>query len=308
MLTDLRLQNFRSYKDASFEFSPGVNIIVGPNASGKTNLLEAVLIIARGNSYRAKDSELIRFNKPWARLDSHSEISGKRTVKLIAQPETSKTFEIEDKKFKRLSKGRSLPVVLFEPNHLLLLSGSPERRRDYIDDMLEQTILEYSSTRRQYKRALAQRNALLKQAKKPSHIQLFPWNLRLSETAGQIVRARSQLVDKINKEAGLLYKILSNTNTELHLNYNSNWHPDGYQSNLLKKLESNLEIDHLRGFTTTGPHRDDLIVLLNGRLAQESASRGETRTVVLVLKIIELHIVQSAYNNQPPLLLLDRCV
>ena len=86
MITDLRLQNFRSYKDASFEMSKGVNIIVGPNASGKTNLLEAVLVLARGSSYRVRDQELVRFDQDWARLDSHNNSSGQRTVKITTRP------------------------------------------------------------------------------------------------------------------------------------------------------------------------------------------------------------------------------
>jgi DNA replication and repair protein RecF len=83
MVSDLRLQNFRSYKDELFEFEPGVNIIVGPNASGKTNLLEAILVLARGSSYRAKDSELIEFERPWSRLDAHLKSGSERIVKLV---------------------------------------------------------------------------------------------------------------------------------------------------------------------------------------------------------------------------------
>ena len=97
MISNLRLQNFRSYADASFEFEPGVNIVVGPNASGKTNLLEAVLVLARGSSYRARDAELVRFDKPWARLDGFFE---KQTRVIKIEP-PAKTFVIDDKSYKR---------------------------------------------------------------------------------------------------------------------------------------------------------------------------------------------------------------
>src|ERR1700691_5237283 len=103
MITDLRLQHFRSFGDSSFELSPGVNIIVGPNASGKTNLLEAILVLARGGSYRAKDGELVQFGQPWARLDGHSEKSGQRTVKIGRETEPSKLYELDGQAFKRLS-------------------------------------------------------------------------------------------------------------------------------------------------------------------------------------------------------------
>lgn len=305
MLSDLRLQNFRSYKDGSFEFSPGVNIIVGPNASGKTNLLEAILITARGSSYRAKDSELVRFNQPWARLDCDLIDGGKRTIKLVVDPKPEKSYILNNKTYKRLSIAHSLPVVLFEPNHLQLLSGKPEYRRDYLDDLLEQIMPGYGTLRRRYRRTLAQRNTLLKQATSPSQTQLFPWNVRLSELAGQIVRARTQIVTEAHNKASKLYMELSRTKTKLNLTYHSNWPAESYQSHLLKKLETNLEIDRLRGFTSTGPHRDDLTILFDNHPAQESASRGEARTAVLVLKIIELQVLQAAHDGQAPILLLD---
>jgi DNA replication and repair protein RecF len=304
MITDLRLQNFRSYTDSSFELSPGVNIIVGPNASGKTNLLEAVLVLARGGSYRAKDTDLIRFSKPWARLDSHSENSGQRTVKILSEPIPGKDYEIDGKKFKRLSLQHSLPVVLFEPTHLQLFSGGPERRRDYLDDLLEQTTPGYGALRRQYKRTLSQRNSLLKQASQPNETQFFPWNVRLSQLAGQIVRARHGIAARINTEIPQLYKDLSKTNTGLTVEYGSRWPISSYESRFLSRLEHSLQDDRLRGFTSTGPHREDLIVLLDGHPVQEVASRGEVRTAVLALKIIELKIIEDA-RGQTPLLLLD---
>lgn len=305
MITDIRLQNFRSFRDASFELSPGVNIIVGPNASGKTNLLEAVLVLAKGMSYRARDNELIRFGKPWARLDSHNEDSSQRTVKIIGEPEPSKHYEIDGKNFKRINLNHSLPAVLFEPGHLRLLNGGPDRRRDYLDDLLEQTIIGYGTARRQYKRALAQRNRLLKQTRQASQEQLFPWDVRLSQLAGVIVRARGELVDNINKRITSLYKQLSQAKTRVTVTYNNRWPAEAYESHFLKKLESSHADDRLRGFTSSGPHREDLIITFDGRPAQETASRGELRTAVLALKIIELELVKASRDGQPPLLLLD---
>jgi len=304
MISDLRLQHYRSYKDESFEFSPGVNIVVGPNASGKTNLLEAVLVLARGNSYRAKDGELVQFEQPWARLDAHLANGGQRTLKLTLEPAASKIYELEGKEYKRLSLAHTLPVVLFEPNHLQLLAGSPERRRDYLDDLLEQTTPGYGTTRRQYRRALAQRNALLKQSHRTSAQQVFPWNVRLSQLAGQLVRARSALTARINDEISGLYKELSRTKTKVIAEYQATWPTEAYETNLLKKLEHNLDLDNQRGFTGSGPHREDLLVSFDGRPAQETASRGETRTAVLALKIIELKIIEAA-RETTPLLLLD---
>jgi DNA replication and repair protein RecF len=304
MITDLRLQYFRSYDDASFELSPGVNIIVGPNASGKTNLLEAVLVLARGGSYRARDADLISFDQPWARLDSHSESSGRRTVKIIAEPQPGKTYEIDDKSFKRLSLQHSLPVVLFEPTHLQLFGGGPEKRRDYLDVLLEQTLTGYSTTLRHYKRTLAQRNNLLKQGRSLTDNQMFAWNVRLSQLGGQIARGRTELVEGINQQITSLYKELSKTKTSVTVEYGARWPVDSYESRFLSKLENSLDDDRLRGFTSSGPHREDLVVLFDNHPAQEVASRGEVRTAVLALKIIELKIIEDA-RDKTPLLLLD---
>jgi DNA replication and repair protein RecF len=278
--------------------------VVGPNASGKTNLLEAVLVIARGSSYRVHDAELVRFDQPWARLDTHADNGEQRTVKIINEPNPGKSYEVGGKEYKRLSLQYSLPVVLFEPNHLQLLSGSPERRRDYLDDLLEQTTPGYGATRRQYRRALAQRNALLKQPHNSSQSNVFPWDLRLSQLAGQIVRARHNLVEQINAEAGGLYKKLSGSKTKVSANYQSRWAPEHYESHLLKKLESGFDEDRLRGFTSAGPHREDLEVLFDDHPATEVASRGEVRTTILALKIIELRLLEAA-RDKTPLLLLD---
>jgi DNA replication and repair protein RecF len=291
MLTDLRLQKFRSYTEESFEFSPGVNIIVGPNASGKTNILEAILVLTRGASYRAKDSELVQFDQPWARIDGHSELSGLRTVKLTIQPEISKTFEIDGKSYKRLNLEHSLPTVLFEPEHLRLLVGSPERRRDYIDTLLEQTI--------------SQRNNLLKQHQSNPGDQIFAWNLRLSQLAGVIMRARREVVTTINQDIGTLYKQLSQTKNKLTLVYQNQWPIDNYETQFLKKLETDFVVDQQRGFTGSGPHREDLQISFDDRLAQETASRGEVRTAVLALKLIELELIKSVRNINPIILLDD---
>lgn len=151
MIHDIRVQNFRSYKDSAFEFGDGVNIVVGPNASGKTNLLEAILVVARGTSYRTKSArDLVQFDKDWARLEASTE-TGQRILKIDNQQEpATKTFDINSQIYRRLPLGKTLPVVLFEPEHLRLLNGQPERRRDYLDDILEQTISGYGKLRRDY--------------------------------------------------------------------------------------------------------------------------------------------------------------
>ena len=305
MIHSLRLQNFRSYSDESFEFEPGVNIIVGPNGSGKTNLLEAILTIASGSSYRAGDAELIRFEQPWARLDAHAQ-TYPRTVKLDSTSgKVLKSYLFDDKPYKILTLNHSLPVVLFEPNHLQLLNGAPELRRFYLDNLLEQTLPGFGATRKHYRRALTQRNALLKSHKSPDKDQLFVWNLRLSELGGAIAGARLELVSEMQKVFPKLYtKLSGNKKTKVSLAYKSKLPADNYETSLLKALENSFEQDSVRGFTSFGPHRDDLVVLFDGRPAGEVASRGETRTALLALKVYELELLEEK-RGQKPLLLLD---
>ncbi len=306
MITNLRLQHFRSYDDASFEFGDGVNIIVGPNASGKTNLLEAVLVIARGSSYRVSDMELVRFDAPWSRLDADT-LTGQRTVKL--QPGSAekwlKSFEIDGQLLSRLTASRLLPVVLFEPNHLSLLHGSPDLRRAFLDDLLEQTNPRFGALRRHYRRVLYQRNTLLKKQPRDIHDQLFVWNVRLSELGGQIASSRQQLIARFSEHMSSLYEELSHQSNHVTLEYTSRFSADNYESQLLHKLETGVEQDMLRGFTAYGPHRDDMGVYIDGHAASDAASRGETRTLVLTLKLLELQLLEELRGEQPLLLLDD---
>jgi DNA replication and repair protein RecF len=303
MITDIRLQHFRSYSDATFEFGEGVNIIVGPNASGKTNLLEAIQLVCLGGSYRARDRELIKFNKPWARLDAHTG-AGERSIKLETQETlVKKTFIVGGQIHARLPFAKSIPAVLFEPEDLQLLRGGPQRRRDFLDDLLEQTIPGYSKLRRQYLRALSQRNSLLKKGHHIAEQQIFAWNLRLSELGAQIVGHRRGLLKRLNDDLPAIYQKLSHSKTPITLEYVGANSGD-YGSWLLRKLESSLDLDLARGFTGTGPHRDDIAVILKDHPTQTSASRGEVRTLLLALKIVELKLLEEI-RGQRPILLLD---
>ncbi len=305
MITNIRLQNFRSYKDASFEFEDGVNVIVGPNASGKTNLLEAILVMSKGKSYRAKDTELVHEGAAWARVDL--QMGPKQQVlrlKLTGPEKIDKSFELDEKTFTRLSSARQIPAVLFEPDHLRILNGSPEMRRTFLDELIAQTDASYAAVLRQYKRVLAQRNRLLKNGGQSAQTQLFVWDIRLSELGSKIVVARQEMVKTINEHINQTYSKLAKKGGSLLLEYGVAAGPNGYATDFLKRLESERELDLLRGFTGAGPHREDIQVFVDKKPLTTVASRGEVRTLLLALKIIELDIVERA-RGQKPLLLLD---
>jgi DNA replication and repair protein RecF len=304
MITGIRLQNFRSYSDDSFEFEPGVNIVVGSNASGKTNLLESVLVLATGQSYRSRDNELVQRGKPWARLDGFF-AKQERSFKLVEQESgTSKSFVIDGKEYKRLGLARAAPAVFFEPNHLQLISRGPDQRRDYFDDLLERSQVGYKQTVAKYRRALAQRNSLLKKSQSYARTQLFAWNVRLSELGAQVAGARHKLTEDINKEISHSYSGIARKKSNVSLVYDSQFPIGNYASRLLSELEKNQELDFERGFTGAGPHREDILFYLNKLSVNQTASRGETRSLLLALKIFELELIKKA-REQAPIFLLD---
>lgn len=304
MLTNLRLQNFRSYKDESYEFEPGVNIIVGPNASGKTNLLEAILVLARGSSYRTRDLELVRFGAPWAKLTGFFE-KHQRIAKLEKTGETiKKTFELDDNSLHRLSLEREIPIVFFEPEHLQTLTSGPDARREFLDELIVRVRPGYKSTLSGYRRTLAQRNALLKRGQTYGEHQLFAWNVRLGELGQQIVLARLELIEDINKNLSKVYGRIANKRSRARLEYATKFPPSSYASRLVSQLEKDTKLDFERGFTAHGPHREDVLIYLNEHPIDQTASRGETRSLLLALKKLELEIIETA-RHQKPILLLD---
>ena len=305
MIDSIRLQRFRSYSDDSFEFEGGVNIVIGPNASGKTNLLEAILVLASGKSFRSGDVELVKFSASWARLDGYFG-AHERIAKLVKDNDkAAKTFSIDDKPYKRLSLDKTVPTVLFEPSHLQLISRGPDFRREYFDDVLGRTQSGFKSLSANYRRALAQRNALLKQSPTYAKKQLFAWNIRLSELGAQIAQNRSQLVGAIDKTIGGNYSKIANKRSKVELVYDSPFDIDSYSSRLLSKLEATERTDFERGFTAFGPHREDFVLKLNRQPAQTAASRGEIRSLLIALKIFELGLIEKTRGTKPIFLLDD---
>ena len=301
MLQTLELTHVRSYKSGLFQFSDSVNIIVGPNASGKTNLLEAIHMSTQGEAFKSDDLNMINHNSDWARIDSRYD-NENRTIKIKKSP-LSKIFVFDDIEKKRFPADKTIPTVLFEPTHLLLLGGEPERRRAYIDNLLTQTEAGYGTLLKSYKRVLSQRNRLLKQETiSPEH--LFVWDVQLADIAGKIFEYRKKYTDFLQEQITDNYQSVSGNEEVLEITYESKIPSIQYANELLKKLKHGFAVDQARGFTGYGPHRDDLKITINKYDARDNASRGETRSVVLALKLAELNILEQK-TGKKPLLLLD---
>lgn len=302
MIAEIRLQQYRSYADKSFYLAPGLNLVIGPNASGKTNLLESLIVLSSGKSYRASDDDLVMHDKAWARLDAKTDKEN-RTLTIELSPLKEKKLIIDNKPYKRITSRLQLPVVLFEPNHLFMLSGSPEARRNYLDGILDQTLPAYKKIKNDYIKVLRHRNALLKN-KQTSQTDLFPWNIRLSQLGGYIAKQRNEITGVLNRDISSIYQDISLSNENINLHYKPVADIDNYESGLLSKLEQNSMLDLLRGYTTNGPHREDLEILINNKPPSSVASRGEARTILIALKILEAITLEKALK-QNPLILLD---
>lgn len=178
-------------------------------------------------------------------------------------------------------------------------------RRQLIDEILDKTDSEFNRLKNTYQRTLKQRNSLLKQPLQQVKKQIFAWDIRLSELAGNYVKKRQDLLRKINDDISNVYSAIASKKNKLELRYESKVVGVDYASKLLFLLQQKLELDHMRGFTGYGPHRDDIAIVINTKDMRDVASRGETRSILLTLKVIESQILEKVHQKKPIFLLDD---
>jgi len=302
-LRELRLHQFRSHHDVVFQFDDDVTAITGPNGGGKTTIIEAIYALMIGKSFRDADDDLIEFDHDWWRIEA--DIDG-RTRELRYQPSNKgKQLIIDGVTKGRFTYRQLLPVVLFEPDQLFLIQGSPGSRRQYVDTILLQLNPAYRDHLSRYERALTQRNNVLKRSQSGLDDALFVWDIALSEHGAAISEARNILTSELNELLSDLYSSLAGRTQSLHVGYQTSLqHDSDTRSQLLASLRKNHEKDSLRGFTSVGPHRDDIVFSLNDKNAQVSASRGEIRSIVLSLKFAERQLLEN-HTNIAPIMLFD---
>lgn len=298
----LHLHQFRSHRDAIYEFSSSVTAIVGPNGSGKTNILEAVYALCHGKSFRDGDDELITHGDDWYRIEASVEGVNRE---LRYQPSNKgKQLVVDGVNKGRFTYRQQLPVVLFEPDDLLMIHSSPSARRKYIDELLQKISLPYRQLLSRYERVLTQRNNILKQRLSPSELRdnLFVWDVSLADTGSKIIAMRLDVVEQINQRISQIYSEVAGEPQTVQLDYEVQ---EQTQSQLLAALHHALSDDTRRGFTTIGPHRHDVAIYLNDKLAKQTASRGEVRSILISLKRIELELLRDQCGDEPLLLLDD---
>ena len=307
MITALKLYNFRSYDLHEVTFGKSGTVIVGPNGTGKTNLLEAIYVALRGNSFRGSLTDCMKFGTEQTIIHLEGDFGSRRVKLTKTSSGIIKEFILNDTSIKTLPRAQRLPVVLFEPNDLRLISSSPSRRRDFLDAMLSRLNTEYSTALRAFNRTLLQRNELLRHPQENSRLwrdNLFAWDIKFVQYATIIAHHRTKFLFKHETALQKLYESLAGSPARLSIDYSASAPLERYEQTLLSHLSRSRTQETATGFTSTGPQREDFTVFLHNQPANKVASRGEMRTIMLAFKLLELRL-QTATNSTTPLVLLD---
>ncbi len=308
----LRLSHFRNYQSTEVEFHPQLNLLLGSNAQGKTNVLEAIYCLSTTRSFRAAvDDEMIQFGEEAAAIESVLQREeGQEQIRLEMRKSKPKTLLVNGKKQKKLSSllGR-LPAVVFSPDDLFLVKGGPSLRRRYLDTMMFQMDVGYLAYLQQYDRTLKQRNSLLRQRVSNLESQLAIWDLPLAEYGAAIMQRRFEISGKLSRCAGEALNDLTGGAEKFEVRYEPSFQVDGAEGSLREKMLAALtkgrREEIARGISVVGPHRDDLGLWVNGQMLRKFGSQGQQRTGALALKLAQLSILAEGCHTAPLVLFDD---
>ena len=314
-LTNLQLQNFRNYESVQLEFTDGVHVFIGENAQGKTNLMESIYALAMTKSHRTtNDKELIGWNKEFATIKGTVEKTATKTNLELQFSKKGKIAKVNYLEQKRLSSYLgNLNVILFAPENLTLVKGSPQNRRKFVDMELGQMSSLYLYDLVEYNRVLKQRNTYLKQLaikKKQPDEYLDVLSEMLSELASKIVFHRLDFMKQLEALAIPIHDQLSLGREKFSVSYQATIPlEDGITASQMKEIyidqfKKNQTREADQATTLIGPHRDDLIFYLNEVPVQTYGSQGQQRSTVLSLKLAEIELMKLS-TGEYPLLLLD---
>ena len=314
-LTNLQLQNFRNYESVQLEFTDGVHVFIGENAQGKTNLMESIYALAMTKSHRTtNDKELIGWNKEFATIKGTVEKTATKTNLELQFSKKGKIAKVNYLEQKRLSSYLgNLNVILFAPENLTLVKGSPQNRRKFVDMELGQMSSLYLYDLVEYNRVLKQRNTYLKQLaikKKQPDEYLDVLSEMLSELASKIVFHRLDFMKQLEALAIPIHDQLSLGREKFSVSYQATIPlEDGLTPLQMKEIymnqfKKNQTREADQATTLIGPHRDDLIFYLNEIPVQTYGSQGQQRSTVLSLKLAEIELMKLS-TGEYPLLLLD---
>ena len=307
------LGNFRNYVNLTLTFANNINIFIGENAQGKTNILEAIYYAAMGHSHRTNtDTELIRWQQDSASISiSFSRLNIESSLLFKFNTHQKKEIIVNNYTIKPKELIGLLNVVLFSPEDLMLIKGMPNMRRRFLDIELSQVSSTYYQHLLKYNRIVAQRNTLLKKIRenKEKPDMLDAWDEQLAMMGSQIVTKRQVAVKKLAMLANLMHRKITDNKENLSVIYHKHGivgkDIDSLAEEYRQKLIELRQNDIWRGSTSVGPHRDDLILSVNGINLRTYGSQGQQRTGVLALKLAELEFIKSETGEYPVLLLDD---
>lgn len=312
-LKEIKLTNFRNYENLSLSFHPGINIIYGQNAQGKTNLLESIYVLGLTKSHRSFiDHNLVQTNKDFARIEGTIVIDSFDTKMELILESKKKKLKIDSDLMNKVSDYVSkMNIIIFYPEDLELLKGSPGDRRRYLNMELCQLYSNYLNVLNDYNKLLKIRNDLLKKQMKGDSIDLNYFQILTTyfiDKGVAIYRMRKKFIDKLNDISPDIYDCITGM-SDFHLVYKPCFEINSYEKNELKqvlkeKLDQMNRIEIKLGTTMVGPHRDDFEFYIGDKNLKVYGSQGQQRVSILALKLAEIDIFNT-YRGTTPILLLD---
>ncbi len=306
----LFLQNFRNYEEENFDFTEGLNVLFGKNAQGKTNCAEAVFYLCTGTSLRIRhDKQLVKIGADVAKITAEAE---NRYGKVFIEAEISENKREIRVNGSKITKNADLlghiNSVFFSPGELRLIQDGPDERRRFMNVSISQNSAPYYTALLRYNKILDQRNALLKNPDYTLVLDTLPvWDEQLCKYAATVVKKRVDFLEKLAPYAKEMHAYLTDNAEELILRPERKYEGEEAEiaQSLARRLANNYEKDMRLGYTTVGPHRDDIEVLINGVDAKSYASQGQQRTAALSLKLAEVQIFKEISGEYPVLILDD---
>ena len=315
IIKEFSAKNFRNIEECNIKFSPGVNLLYGKNAQGKTNVIEGIYLFSRGKSFRCEsERDLIRYEKEGFNLSiEYEDKTGNNSLEYSLYGKERKRKKNGYKINKLYEMIGSFKSVLFYPDDLGLVKNGPEERRNFINVAISQCFPSYIKNYADYKVALENRNSLLKFMQKGMYVdkkEFEAWSSSMAEYASFIYLSREDYIKRINENAKKILFEISDGKEDLSLVYKSNLEEsfterEKIREEYIKVFSSDVEREIAAGTSLFGPHRDDVEIYINGKKAKSFASQGQQRSIVLSLKLAEGEVVREICGEYPVFLFDD---
>jgi DNA replication and repair protein RecF len=298
----LVVQNFRNHKQTEIILGEGLNFFVGPNAQGKTNLLEAIFIICVGRGWRTnKDKELINFDSDFYKIEATTQKDFGEVLIEVSYKDGKKYIKINGVPIQKVSSLMGqVNCVFFSPDELKLIKEAPSDRRRFMDIDISQLDKNYFLALIKYNKILAQRNALLKSQTEDIKSGLEIWDKSLIAVGEYLISKRIKFLKNIEKRLQDVHSVFTNNEEIIKISYENSCGESSFETALINAREKDTRLKT----TTIGPHRDDIKISINTRDVRSFASQGQQRTAALSIKLAELQFFKEI-TGETPILLLD---